>query len=73
VQQRKFYRTTQEAKMFGIGVPELAIILVMVLIVFGAKKLPGIGGGLGKGIRNFKKELSEPKSSAAGNDHRKVT
>ena len=59
--------------MFGIGVPELAIILAMILIVFGAKKLPGIGGGLGKGIRNFKKELSEPESSASGNDHRKVT
>ena len=36
--------------MFGIGVPELAIILVIVLIVFGARKLPGIGGGLGKGM-----------------------
>ena len=34
--------------MLGIGIPELAIILVMVSIVFGAKKLPGIGGGQGK-------------------------
>ena len=41
--------------MFGIGVPELIIILIIVLIIFGAGKLPEIGAGLGKGIRNFKK------------------
>ena len=39
--------------MFGLGLPELIIILVIVLVVFGAKKLPEIGGGLGQGIRNF--------------------
>jgi len=36
----------------------------MVLFVFGAKKLPGIGGDMGKGIRNFKKEISESDESA---------
>lgn len=41
--------------MFGIGIPELIIILVIVLVVFGAGKLPEIGGALGKSIRNFKK------------------
>ncbi len=41
--------------MFGIGLPELLIILVIVLIIFGAGKLPEIGAGLGKGIKNFKK------------------
>lgn len=41
--------------MFGIGMPELIIILVIVLVVFGAGKLPEIGGALGKSIRNFKK------------------
>jgi sec-independent protein translocase protein TatA len=41
--------------MFGIGMPELIIILVIILVVFGAGKLPEIGGALGKGIRNFKK------------------
>jgi len=41
--------------MFGFGMPELIIILVIVLVVFGAGKLPEIGGALGKSIRNFKK------------------
>ncbi len=41
--------------MFGIGMPELIVILVIILIIFGAGKLPQIGEGLGKGIRNFKK------------------
>jgi len=41
--------------MFGLGWMELVIILIIVLIIFGAGKLPEIGSGLGKGIRNFKK------------------
>jgi sec-independent protein translocase protein TatA len=41
--------------MFGLGWMELVIILVIVLVIFGAGKLPEIGSGLGKGIRNFKK------------------
>jgi len=41
--------------MFGFGMPELVIILVIVLVVFGAGRLPEIGGALGKSIRNFKK------------------
>ena len=40
--------------MFGIGMPELIIILVIILIIFGAGKLPEIGAGMGKAIRNFK-------------------
>lgn len=43
----------------GIGMPELLVILVIVLIIFGAGKLPEIGAGLGKGIRNFKKATNE--------------
>lgn len=41
--------------MFGLGMPELIVILFLVLIVFGAGKLPEIGGGIGKAIQNFKK------------------
>lgn len=41
--------------MFGFGMPELIIILVIVLVVFGAGRLPEIGSALGKSIRNFKK------------------
>ncbi len=40
--------------MFGLGTTELIIILVLVLIIFGAGKLPQVGGALGKGLRNFK-------------------
>jgi len=42
--------------MGGIGVPELAIVLVIIVIIFGVGKLPEIGGALGKGIREFKTE-----------------
>ena len=45
--------------MFGLGTQELVIILILVMIVFGAGKLPNVGGALGKGIRNFKKGMQE--------------
>jgi sec-independent protein translocase protein TatA len=45
--------------MFGIGMPELIIILIIILIIFGAGKLPEIGAGMGKAIRNFKKATSD--------------
>ena len=44
----------------GIGMQEMLVILLVVLVLFGAKKLPEIGGGLGRAIRNFKKATSEP-------------
>ncbi|MCK4389685.1 MAG: twin-arginine translocase TatA/TatE family subunit [Desulfobacterales bacterium] len=53
--------------MFGLGIPELLIIALLILLFFGAKRLPGIGTGLGKTlkeIRNIKKELSGNKKSA---------
>lgn len=45
--------------MFGLGHMELIVILIIVLIIFGAGKLPEIGSGIGKGIRNFKKATHE--------------
>lgn len=45
--------------MFGLGMPELIIILVIVFLIFGAGKLPEIGAGIGKGIKNFKKASRE--------------
>ena len=45
--------------MFGIGVPELAIVLVLALIIFGPGKLPDVAKGLGKSIKEFKKAKSD--------------
>ena len=50
--------------MFGIGMPELIIILVIILIIFGAGKLPEIGAGMGKAIRNFKGAPDEEEKKA---------
>lgn len=43
--------------MFGIGMPELMVVLIIALFIFGATKLPQIGKGLGQGIREFKKAI----------------
>lgn len=45
--------------MFGIGTTELIIIMFIILLIFGAKKLPELAKGLGKGIREFKKASSD--------------
>ena len=47
-----------ECSMFGFGATELAIILVIVVILFGARRLPEIGAGVGKAIKNFKAGVS---------------
>ena len=46
------------SSMFGLGASELLIILVIVLILFGGRRLPEIGSGVGKAIKNFKAGLS---------------
>jgi sec-independent protein translocase protein TatA len=45
---------------FGLGMGELVMILVIVTVVFGATKLPQLGDGLGKAIRNFKRSIDSP-------------
>lgn len=45
--------------MFGLGTPELIVVLGIAFLVFGGKKLPEIGAGLGKGIKSFKKGLQD--------------
>lgn len=45
--------------IFGIGLPEMAIILVVALLIFGPRKLPEIGSSLGKAIRSFKQAANE--------------
>jgi len=59
--------------MFGLGIPELLVILVIALLVFGAGRLPEIGSSLGKAIKGFKEasdkrdpEPAEPKGQAPG-------
>lgn len=45
--------------MGNIGLPELLIIMVVILLLFGAKRIPEIAGSMGKGIREFKKNINE--------------
>ena len=54
--------------MCGLGMPELIIILVIALVIFGGSRLPQLGEGLGKAIRGFKKGLSDGPEDAAKNE-----
>ena len=47
-------------KMFGFGIGELVVILLILVVVFGAGKLGDVGGDLGRAIRNFRKSMNEP-------------
>jgi sec-independent protein translocase protein TatA len=53
----------------GIGVPELLIIFVIILVLFGGKKLPEMGAGLGKAIRSFKEGMSGSPEAEKKDDH----
>jgi sec-independent protein translocase protein TatA len=57
--------------MFGLGMPELLVILVIVVIIFGASRLPQLGEGLGKAIRGFKKGIGEGEGNEGNKDSEK--
>ncbi len=57
--------------MFGLGMPELIVILVIILIIFGAGKLPEIGSGIGRGIKNFKKATHEEPEKLSSSEEKK--
>lgn len=53
--------------MFGeIGIEKILLVLVIVLLLFGAKRIPELAGSMGKGIREFKRSLSDPDRTAGG-------
>lgn len=54
--------------MGNLGVPELLIILAIVIIIFGAGKLPQLGKGLGEGIRNFKDAMKDGETGEKKDD-----
>jgi sec-independent protein translocase protein TatA len=61
----------KEASMpFGLGMGELVIILVIVTVVFGATKLPALGDGMGKAIRNFKRSIEDNKTDVKDDENK---
>jgi sec-independent protein translocase protein TatA len=58
--------------MFGIGMTELLVILAIVLVIFGANKLPEIGKGMGQAIGNFKKSMKESNEIDVTPDKKKI-
>ena len=57
--------------MFGLGFGELALILLIVVIIFGANKLPQLGRGLGEGISNFREGLGKGKEDKPALEEKK--
>lgn len=58
--------------MFGIGMTELLVVLAIVLVIFGANKLPEIGKGMGQAIGNFKKSMKEANEIDVTPDKKKL-
>lgn len=56
--------------MFGLGLPELLAILVIVLVLFGAKRLPELGDGLGRFVRSLRSGLQEDSHKENGNNEK---
>ncbi|MBI4526462.1 MAG: twin-arginine translocase TatA/TatE family subunit [Deltaproteobacteria bacterium] len=56
--------------MFGLGIQELVIILIIALVIFGPGKLPQIGSGLGKAIRDFKKAVTGEEGEEPGKEEK---
>ena len=57
--------------MFGLGFPEILVILVIIFLIFGAKRLPEIGAGLGKTVNELKKIRNERKAEKGNGDQKK--
>jgi sec-independent protein translocase protein TatA len=59
--------------MFGLGPLELGIILAIVIVLFGAKRLPELGSGIGKAIKNFKSGMTEKEEIEVTTEKEQVT
>ncbi len=57
--------------MFGLGTPEIILIAIVILVLFGAKKIPDLMQGLGKGIKEFKKASSDIEKDITNHDNDK--
>jgi sec-independent protein translocase protein TatA len=62
----------EEVTMFGLGMPELLIVLVIAIVIFGPSKLPSLGKGIGEAIRGLKKGLEEPSKEDEKKEDEKI-